>query len=45
MIVTTRWHGGRWTPWRQVFSPDETFTAYGEVVWSWRRDPGVKPME
>src|SRR5207244_340291 len=19
------------------------FTAYGEVVWSWRRDPGVKP--
>src|SRR5437879_1341317 len=24
-------------------APGETFTAYGEVVWSWRRDPGVKP--
>ena len=24
-------------------SPGETFTADGEVVWSWRRDPGVKP--
>jgi len=23
--------------------PDETFTAYGEVVWSWRRDPGATP--
>ena len=23
-------------------SPGETFAAYGEVVWSWRRDPGVK---
>jgi hypothetical protein len=22
--------------------PDETSAAYGEVVWSWRRDPGVK---
>jgi hypothetical protein len=22
--------------------PDETLTAYGEVVWFWRRDPGVK---
>ncbi len=21
---------------------DETFTADGEVVWSWRRDPGAK---
>src|ERR1700752_2137398 len=31
----------RWTPWRQVLAPDETLTAYGEVVWSWRRDPGV----
>jgi len=25
-----------------AFAPDETFAAYGEVVWSWRRDPGVK---
>jgi len=23
--------------------PDETSAAYGEVVWSWRRDPGVYP--
>jgi hypothetical protein len=23
-------------------SPDENVAAYGEVVWSWRRDPGVK---
>jgi hypothetical protein len=21
---------------------DEALAAYGEVVWSWRRDPGVK---
>ena len=27
------------------FAPDESAAAYGEVVWSWRRDPGVKPME
>ena len=27
---------------RQVgFLPDETFAAYGEIVWSWRRDPGA----
>jgi hypothetical protein len=37
------WHGLRWTPRRQVLAPDETFAAYGEVVWSWRRDPGVYP--
>jgi hypothetical protein len=24
------------------FSPDENAAADGEVVWSWRRDPGVK---
>ena len=23
--------------------PDETPEAYGEVVWSWRRDRGVYP--
>ena len=34
--------GMRWTPWRQVLAPGETCTADGEVVWSWRRDPGVK---
>jgi hypothetical protein len=22
--------------------PDESAAAYGEVVWSWRRDAGVK---
>ena len=43
-IVTERWRGLRWTLRRQVgsFSPDETFAADGEVVWSWRRDRGVK---
>src|SRR5262245_53871276 len=30
--------------WRQVISHQtKTLTAYGEVVWSWRRDRGVKP--
>src|SRR5262245_37281716 len=42
-IVTERWRRLRWTLQRQVISsPDETFAAYGEVVWFWRRDPGVK---
>ena len=32
----------RWTLWRQVISsPDENAAAYGEIVWSWRRDPGA----
>jgi hypothetical protein len=36
----------RWTLWRQVvLHLTKTLTADGEVVWSWRRDPGVKPME
>ena len=35
--------GMRWPPWRQVLAPGETFTADGEVVWFWRRDPGVYP--
>src|ERR1700745_3535833 len=26
---------------RRVFPPGENAAAYGEVVWSWRRDPGV----
>jgi hypothetical protein len=38
-----RWAGLRWTLWRQaLFAPDENVEAYGEVVWSWRRDAGVK---
>src|SRR2546423_7500320 len=33
----------RWTLWRQAFlTPDENAKAYGEVVWSWRRDAGAK---
>jgi len=34
----------RWTLWRQAGfgAPGETLAADGEVVWSWRRDPGVK---
>jgi hypothetical protein len=24
-----------------AFAPDENAAAYGEVVWSWRRDPGA----
>jgi hypothetical protein len=32
----------RWTLLRQAgFSPGENAAAYGEVVWSWRRDPGA----
>ena len=27
------------------FAPDENAKAYGEVVWSWRRDAGVKLAE
>jgi hypothetical protein len=38
-------HGMRWTLRRQAgFSPDENAAADGEVVWSWRRDPGVYPL-
>ena len=29
---------------RRVRSPGETPAAYGEVVWSWRRDRGVYPL-
>src|SRR4051812_48731049 len=29
---------------RRVRSPGETLAAYGEVVWSWRRDRGVYPV-
>jgi hypothetical protein len=36
-------HRMRWTLWRQRDSPraDENAKAYGEIVWSWRRDPGA----
>src|SRR3989442_3274674 len=36
--------GMRWTLWRQVrvIAPDANAKAYGEVVWSWRRDAGAK---
>ena len=30
---------------RHVRMPDEAFAAYGEVVWSWRRDPGATLAE
>jgi len=44
MVVTTRW---AWDAMAAVApgesSPDETLTADGEIVWSWRRDPGVYP--
>jgi hypothetical protein len=33
--------GGRFGV-RRGFTPDENVKAYGEVVWSWRRDAGVK---
>ena len=28
---------------RRFLTPDENAKAYGEVVWSWRRDAGAKP--
>src|SRR5215471_15972262 len=36
----------RWTLRRQcdAYRMDENAAAYGEVVWSWRRDPGVYPV-
>jgi len=38
------WRGLRWTLGASGASaPDETFAAYGEIVWSWRRDRGVYP--
>ena len=44
-IVTEQWRGLRWTLRRQViFHRTKTLAAYGEVVWSWRRDPGVYPL-
>jgi len=42
-IVTQRGAGCDGRLLRQVLAPDENAAAYGEVVWSWRRDPGVYP--
>src|SRR6201990_2463304 len=43
-IVTERGAGCDGTLRRQVIlHPAKTFAAFGEVVWSWRRDPGVYP--
>ena len=43
-IVTKRWRGMRWTLRRQAGSlAGRNAAAYGEVVWSWRRDRGVYP--
>ena len=44
MIVTTRGGpgcDGRFGV-RRFLTPDENAKAYGEVVWSWRRDAGAK---
>ena len=43
MIVTIRWAGDAMDVEgvRQHLLSDETPLAYGEVVWSWRRDRGV----
>ena len=37
-IVTKRWARDAMDA---AVSPDEAAAAYGKVVWSWRRDPGV----
>ena len=43
MIVTTRWVRDAVDALASgVFTPDENAKAYGEVVWSWRRDAGAK---
>src|SRR5437773_4757127 len=46
-IVTMRWAGMRWTPLFQARASvqDDGTKAYGEVVWSWRRDAGAKLVE
>jgi hypothetical protein len=44
-IATKRWDEMRWTRAASgAFAPDEALFAYGEVVWSWRRDAGAKPV-
>jgi hypothetical protein len=46
-IATKRWDGMRWTRAASgvCFAPDEALSAYGEVVWFWRRDAGAKLAE
>ena len=43
-IVTKRWDGIAVDAGgvRRFLAPDEALSAYGEVVWSWRRDAGAK---
>ena len=44
MIVTTRWAQDAMDAAASGSSlPDENAVAYGEFVWSWRRDRGVYP--
>ena len=47
MIVTVRWRGLRWTLAASggVIPARRNAAAYGEVVWSWRRDPGATLAE
>jgi hypothetical protein len=42
-IVTKRGAGCDGRLLRQVIFTGRNAAAYGEVVWSWRRDPGVYP--
>jgi hypothetical protein len=42
-IVTKRGAGCDGRSRRQVLAPGETSAADGEIVWSWRRDPGATP--
>ena len=44
-IVTFRWEQDAMAVAgvRVIRHPDETPGADGEMVWSWRRDPGVHP--
>src|SRR5947199_1919162 len=41
-IVTMRWAGMRWTLAASGDLTGRNAAAYGEIVWSWRRDRGVK---
>jgi len=47
MIVTTRWARDAMDALASgaFLAPDENAKAYGEVVWSWRRDAGAKLVE
>ena len=46
-IVTMRWAGDAVDALASgaLLTPDENARAYGEVVWSWRRDAGAKLVE